>query len=259
MTDYIFKDNAVDEELKRLKLLEAAFDDATRAMLDRHLAPGRRCLEIGPGAGAVLEWIGSRVGSGGLACAVDRNTRYVDRLAALKPFDIRTGELKDFDGLGPFDLIHARYVFVHNAGAEGLLKKAAGWLKPGGVLALEEPDFTSASDVTGTEGDSHAKVNKAMWAMFRKGGLDPAFGLRLPALAEPLGFREIEARPDAHLCRGGSAVAAVMGESARVLAAKYAATGLADERDLARYAANAADPAHWAVYYTTVRLTARKA
>lgn len=257
MDGYIFSDHAVDQELQRLKLLETAFDDATRALLDKHLARGRRCLEIGPGAGSILEWMGSRVGSKGLVCAVDRNTRYVDRFA-LKPFEIKTGDLKDFDRLGPFDVVHARYVFVHNVRAEELLKKVAGWMNPGGVLVLEEPDFTSAAEVKGGEDSSHAKVNRAMWAMFRNGGLDPAFGLRLPELVESLGFTDVEVRPDAHLCRGNSPVAKVMAESAKVLAEKYKATRLADEHDVFRYIANAADPSHWAVYYTTVRLTARK-
>ncbi len=50
----------------------------------------------------------------------------------------------------------------------------------------------------------------------------------------------------------------MMAMSTAQLGAKYVATGLVDEGDLAGYARFAADPGAWGVYYATVGVLARK-
>lgn len=48
----------------------------------------------------------------------------------------------------PFDLVHARLVVEHVGGREGALKRLAGWLRPGGWLAVEDVDWSGCAAVT---------------------------------------------------------------------------------------------------------------
>ena len=64
MTKYIFETNATDREWKRLRLIEQAIDAETITLLDcAELDIGARCLEIGAGAGSIVEWMAARVAS----------------------------------------------------------------------------------------------------------------------------------------------------------------------------------------------------
>lgn len=59
MNAYIFDDNTKEREYRRLQLIEAANDPTTIALLQRTgIQPGWACLELGPGAGSILQWLG---------------------------------------------------------------------------------------------------------------------------------------------------------------------------------------------------------
>ncbi len=75
--------------------------------------------------------------------AFDKNTKYVKQ-ANYRPIKIAEGMIQDFKYDEPFDLIHARYVFIHNTDAANIISKTSELLKPGGVLVIEEPEFTVA-------------------------------------------------------------------------------------------------------------------
>ena len=87
---------------------------------------------------------------------------------------------------------------------------------------------------------------------------DPALGIRLPSALEARGLRVERTDNSAPLCRGGDPLAAMMALSTTQLGAKYVATGLVDEDDLAGYARFAADPSAWGIYYATIGVLARK-
>jgi len=48
-----------------------------------------------------------------------------------------------------FDLVHVRYVLIHHAQPRPVLSAMLRALKPGGVLVLEEPNFSAAAALTG--------------------------------------------------------------------------------------------------------------
>ena len=95
--------------------------------------------------------------------------------------------------------------------------------------------------------------------MFEQMQLDPAYGLALPGKIAAEGFRVLRADSRLHLNRGGDAMAKMMGESTRALRDKYVATGEASVTDIEKYIENANRIGFWAVYYTTVSVTAMKA
>lgn len=256
---YVFEDVAAEPELRRLQALEAVFDPGTQ----RHLLAtgewaGRHCLEVGAGAGSIAAWMQRQVGSSGRVVAVDTSLRFLGSLPGL---ELVKGDVNELS-LEPasFDVVHARYVLVHNAQPERILQRMHAALKPGGWLLIEEPDFTAARAFAGDAELSRAfgHINRAIAAMFGARGQDPALGSRLPELVAHQGLHLMAIEADAGVERGGSPLAAMMSLSAAQLSDKYVATGCATSDDVARYREFAGDPECWASYYCTVRVLANK-
>lgn len=257
MSDYLFHRNAEDRELGRLRLIEAAVDADTIGLLeDTGVSGGWRCLELGAGAGSIAEWLGTRVGPEGLVVAVDRKASYLRRFSS-SPYRVVEGDFRTLTLDGTVDLLHARYVLIHNRQDEELLTKIRNVVKPGGYAVLEEPDFTSALRLNPCGDEADRRVNEAICRMFTDAGLDPAYGLALPRKAEDAGFEILRARAAMHLCPGDAPIARVMAESALVLRQEYTGTGVATDEDLDRYVAHAGDARRWSVYYSTVSIIAR--
>lgn len=258
MTKYIFEANATDREWKRLLLIEQAVDTETIALLDRAgLDIGARCLEIGAGAGSIAGWMAARVGSSGLVIALDKKATYLQRLPR-EAVRVIEGDLKDLSLDHPIDLAHARYVLIHNTNDGELLANIRSAVKPGGMVVLEEPDFTSAALLPLQHDNAVQRVNYAICKMFTDSSLDPAYGLRLPQKVKEAGFDLVHIESRIHLCAGEVPIARVMAESAEVLREKYVKTGLATDEDIDHYVARAHDPGVWSIFYATVSVIARR-
>ncbi len=257
---YIFENSSDAAELERLQMLEEVFDDRSRQwLLSAGPLLGRRCLEVGAGAGSIAAWMATEVGSGGAVVAVDTNARFLRRL----PREVRVIE----DALGAvalpaesFDLVHARYVLIHNANPGGILNAMLQALKPGGALVLEEPDFSAATAFTGPPNLSGAfeNVKRAIGKTFSDRGMDYAFGSGLPRLVGERPARLVSMEYDCPVVAGGADLARMMRLSALSLRDKYLATGLATHADIDGYAEFALTPSCWGNYYATVRILARK-
>lgn len=78
-----------------------------------------------------------------------------------------------------FDLVHARYVLIHLPDYEAVLSRILAYLKPGGWLVLEEPDFSASRGITGDAGQMEAviNVNQAIKTMYDTLGMDYALEL----------------------------------------------------------------------------------
>lgn len=257
MDRYIFKANAADHEFYRLRLVEEALDTSTKGFLEKTgLSEGWTCLEVGPGAGSILRWLGWKVGPTGVAVGVDKKTTYLSEFHA-PPYRVIESDIRNAAMEDAFDLIHARYVLVHNPNPADILHRLRGLLKPEGCLVLEEPDFEASEWIDEHHSVSGNRVNAAICAMFTNLGLDAGYGKRLPLALIKSGFT-IEATETAtHLAPGSSPVALLMAESAVALRNKYIATGKADDDDIDTYINAAHDSASWAIYYSTVTVMAR--
>lgn len=258
--DYIFDDAANGRELARLRLLESVFDGASRAWLTA-AGPlsGRHCLEVGAGAGSIAAWLDTEAGPTGKVTAVDMNTRF---LGGLSP-SVHVIEAEFASGLLPsasFDLVHARYVMIHNTNARGMLAAMLHALKPGGALVLEEPDFGAARVLVAPDSLKTAfeRVQRAISAVFSERGMDHAFGSALPNMVQEATGELGQVGYDCAVARGGSDLAKMMQASALSLQEKYVATGCASQDDIAGYSTLATSPDSWATYYATVRVLVRK-
>lgn len=249
-------------ELEPLRMIELVFDPASRRrILATGLQAGWRCLEVGPGAGSIMTWMGEAVGPTGQVLAVDLDPKFLSEAerpnVSVIRADIRTAQLPPRS----FDVVHARYVLIHLSDYEVALTKMFDSLKPGGWLVLEEPDFSASRGITGNEQElvSIRKVNQAIEQMYATLKMDYALGLKLPVLLQQRGLQHLTVENDTPLCAGGSGMATVMKMSAEQLREKYLATGVVDQSDLERYCRFADDPNTRAIYYATIAVSGRKA
>ena len=258
--EYIFDDTSAEPELYRLRLLESVFDPKTREwLLSAGPLVGRRCLEVGAGAGSIAAWLGDQVGQSGRVTAVDSSVRF---LAALGPrIDVVEGDMRSADvPFEHFDLVHARYVLIHNAEAGAVLSAMLKALKPGGFLVLEEPDFSAAVALVGRAELKRAvdNVRLATRATFSGRGMDYSFGRALPELVRSASACVVNIDYDCPAAAGKSTLAEMMRLSTLALEDKYVQTGCATASDIAAYAEFAKSTDCWGVYYATVRVLAQK-
>lgn len=261
-SEYVFQRVEDQRELERLRMIEQVLDPASRRrLLGTGLQAGWRCLEVGPGAGSIMTWMGEVVGTMGQVVAVDLDLKFLGESRQSKVeivrADIRAAQFPEQS----FDLVHARYVLIHLPDYEVALTKMLDSLKPGGWLVLEEPDFSASRGITGDEQEleSLCKINQAIEQMYTTRGMDYVLGLKLPALMQRRGLEHLTVENDAPLCAGGSGIATVMKLSTEQLREKYLATGVVGQSDLERYCRFADDPNSWAVYYATIAVSGRKA
>ena len=257
MSRYIFEPNVEDKEYHRLRMIEAARDSFTIPLLERiGIQQGWKCLEIGPGAGSILRWLGKKVGKSGLVIGVDKKPVHLQQCSS-PPYDIRKGDFLEVGFNVPLDLVYSRYCLIHNKDNTAFLHKIHEMLQPNGYVVLEEPDFTSAKLLNTGSDTPHGRVNAAICKMFLDYGLDPGYGLRLPQHLHNVGFQILETHPTIHLCEGKSPIANLMAESACVLSQEYQKTGEASAEDIHEYVANAHTPDFWTVYYSTISIIAQ--
>lgn len=261
MVEYVFASAEQQAEFARLKLLEDAFDAQTQQIIQSSgIASGWKCLELGPGAGSILAWLGDLVGKSGQVVGVDKNIEFLQPIA-VSQIQIVAGNILDVElESSSFDLIHARYVLIHIVEAIKVVEKLVDLLKPGGLLILEEPDFTASQviDNSSPNAQAHQRVNEAINQMFIDLSLDPAFGLKLPLLMQQTKLNVEHIVDNRHFCCGDSKVAKVMGSSAATLQNKYVQTQKASTSDVQAYINNSCDRNFWTIYYSTISIIGKK-
>ncbi len=168
------------------------------------MGDGWRCLEVGGGGGSITEWLCRRVGPTGRVVATDINTRFLDALdfehLEVRVHNIVVDELEH----GAFDLVHTRNMLFHLSERQTALGRMVSALKPGGVLLVEEPDFSSWV--------ADPRCGDAASSLFLKGlrvasaavGTDVSYGRRLYADVCALGLIDVEAEGRAQMGRGAT-------------------------------------------------------
>jgi precorrin-6B methylase 2 len=258
---YIFTDTQFTSELERLQLIEKISDPASRQiMLATGLTTGWQCLEVGAGAGSIMKWMSSKVGTEGKVTAVDVDTRFVANTSLSNVEVIQSDINKITLTNNCFNLIHARNILIHLGDYQTIISKMLNWLKPNGWLVLEEPDFSALKFIAGTSDEHQAfnKVKEAICQMFINRGLDYDLGSKLPSFLQNLGLQQIQINNDVPISPGGSDVAIMMKLSALQLAEKYIATGIITAEDIQTYCRFAENPTTWGIYRAIVRISGQK-
>jgi SAM-dependent methyltransferase len=180
-------DQAWEQERARLAGIEAMWEPGSRALLTAlGVGPAWRCLEVGAGGGALVEWLAER---GASVVATDLDPRFVEPLAGpaveVRQHDITTGPPEP----DAFDLVHARLVVEHLADTRGAVANMAAALRPGGWLVVEDYDWT------GFGGDPpdplFERIGAGVLGFMATAGFDPLYGRRVVSDVAAAGLEDV--------------------------------------------------------------------
>jgi SAM-dependent methyltransferase len=173
-----------DEEMQRLIALGRLYEPPTAQLFrEAGIAPGMRVLGVGSGAGDVALLAARMVGPAGQVVGVDRsplavatathraraheltNTRFVEGDAGTLTFD------------APFDAAVGRFVLMHCPDPVAVLRQVVAHVRPGGVIAFLEPDWSGFHTSPGLP--TWERATGWIIEAQRQAGADLNFGLKL--------------------------------------------------------------------------------
>jgi SAM-dependent methyltransferase len=164
---------------------------------------GWRVIEIGCGPRGCLDLLSKRVGASGRVVGVERRVEQVERARQfVRESQLTNVEVRDEDARAvglpehAFDLATARLVLVNVPRPEEVVAEMVRLVRPGGVVALHEPDSTTqrcdpplaAQNRLLQILDTYAEMN----------GIDRSIGLRVPRMLREMGLLDVRVNPLVH-------------------------------------------------------------
>lgn len=182
-------------ELERLEHQARILAPATRTILGlAGITPGMRVLDLGTGPGDVAFEVASLVGPTGSVVGIDQSVKALSvavhraeqRGLANVTFiheDLNTIRITD-----EFDAVVGRLILLYTPKPDEILRRFAGLVRSGGVVAFMEYEMTAAGTLPPTE--LSERVVFWICEAFRRAGLDASLGARLPDVMRRAGFDE---------------------------------------------------------------------
>ncbi len=138
-----------EEEEERLIQQSQLYDAVTRRLLNMAgLGRGMRVLDIGSGTGDVAMTAAEVVGPEGAVVGVDVNPAILETArarageAGFENVEFVAGDARTLDLGGDFDALIGRLVLMYMADPADALRQLAVRLRPGGIVAFQEVDFS---------------------------------------------------------------------------------------------------------------------
>jgi len=136
-------------ELERLARQERLIGGSTRDYFrSAGIAAGMRVLDVGSGTGATAFHAADLVGPSGQVIGTDLAPAAIaaaGEAAAARGFkhvSFLQGDPTDMNFEQPFDAVVGRYVLLFQEDAGHMLRRLARHLRPGGIVAFHEPDWS---------------------------------------------------------------------------------------------------------------------
>jgi SAM-dependent methyltransferase len=196
----------VDTEVRRLLLQARLYDEFTEhALRSAGLRPGMRVLDVGCGPGDVSFIAARLVGPQGSVLGVDAAPDVIDLArirAAEQALDTVRFEPTVIANLRieePVDAVIGRLILMHLPDPVSALRHLAAMVRPGGLVAFCEPDTTGVYSVPDLP--LWQALKDGLANVFRRAGLDPAFGGKLYMLFRRAGLGTPQLRLGAPLGR----------------------------------------------------------
>jgi ubiquinone/menaquinone biosynthesis C-methylase UbiE len=142
---YLIKETDLERQKLLAKLLAATTD---KLLSNIRLPAGIKCLDLGCGIGETTRHLARRLDSSAEVVGVELNPDLVD---AAKDLSSGQGQHIRFEqgdvtrlniADNSFDFVFARYLLMHLPEPEAVLKEMFRVCRPGGVVAVIEPDFS---------------------------------------------------------------------------------------------------------------------
>jgi ubiquinone/menaquinone biosynthesis C-methylase UbiE len=184
-------------EIERLHMQDAALAPETERMLDLiGVAEGWRCVDLGCGPGGITGLLSRRVGPTGHVVGVDMNRDFLDVAASDGSGNLVFRQDDVYGTALPgasFDLVHTRFVASTAGAPERLLAEARRIARPGGIIALQEPDGSTLNCYPAHP--AWDKLKDAFLHAFRGIGADIELARRLYHVARHAGLDDVHYRP----------------------------------------------------------------
>ncbi|MGB6326552.1 MAG: methyltransferase domain-containing protein [Methylocella sp.] len=195
--DYVIRGGAAGRE--RLRLLSRIMYASTASLFDRFgFKDGQLCFDIGCGGGDVTLELARRIGPRGKAVGADIDELQLDiarrevdakdiRNVEFRLLDIRTAE-EDIGSV--FDLVYSRFLLAHLDDPSRAVAAFYRYLRPGGVVIVEDIDFSGY--FTYPDSEAFQRYKDLYCTLVRGRGGDPNIGPRLPFLLTDGGFEKVD-------------------------------------------------------------------
>ena len=138
-----------ESETERLIEQSQLYNDITRRFFLRSgIAKGMKVLDVGSGAGDVALTLAEFVGSDGSVVGVDVNPDILKTAqaradaAGFSNIEFIAGDTRTLELPDDFDAVVGRLVLMYMADPADALRHLATHLRPGGIAAFQEVDFT---------------------------------------------------------------------------------------------------------------------
>ena len=136
-------------EEERLIQQSQLYDAVTRRFFrEAGISSGMKVLDIGSGAGDVAMTAAELVGPEGAVVGVDVNPEILEtaqartQAAGFSNVEFVAGDARTLELGNDFDAVTGRLVLMYMADPADALKQLATRLRPGGIVAFQEADFT---------------------------------------------------------------------------------------------------------------------
>lgn len=186
-----------DGEIERLHRQSAAMAPDCALMLERiGVSDGWHCLDLGCGPGGITHLLSDRVGMTGRVVGLDADPVFLDHARRNAPANVAFVEGNAYDAAlpdGSFDLVHLRFVASTAGDPARLLREAIRLARPGGTVALEEPDMATLNCYPAHP--AWAQLRAALEGAFAAVGSNINLGRQLFALARTAGLLDVQYRP----------------------------------------------------------------
>jgi SAM-dependent methyltransferase len=175
-----------NRELERLSTQAQLYNPFTHQFLrEAGIEAGMRVLDVGCGRGDVSFIVARLVGPTGSVVGVDRGPVAVEaanqRVRDLSATNVRflVADAGDLAAEGPFDAAVGRLVLEFSRDPAALLQSVAGQVRPGGVIAFHEVDWSGCRSFPDVPTISRC----IRWGTetLQRSGADPYMGLKLHA------------------------------------------------------------------------------
>ena len=255
MAEYVWQHD-LEGERNRLRLMSDLLDPSSEFHLTRiGVTTGWRCLEVGAGNGSLSLWLAQCVGATGRVIASDIRTDLMEGIASgnleVRKFDV----VHDEPPSAPYDLVAIRALLHHLPERREVVSRMAHWLKPGGWLFVQEPDFYPTWTV---EPPSQKKFweHFIQWATTHQ--IDFYVGRRIASWLQEEGLRNINSEGHAIIYNGGSEFAEWWDYGIHEVAQKLQNEGRVSSATLDEFFTLYCDPTYWTTSISFTATTAQR-
>jgi SAM-dependent methyltransferase len=184
---------------RRLNLLARTMGPTTRAHLDdAGIREGMTCIDVGCGGGHVTQVLAEMVGPSGRVVGIDFDPVKLAAATAeaegagFGNIEFRAADVLQWREPSTYDVVYGRFILSHVPDSAGLLANMRDALRPGGVVVLEDIDFSGG--FCHPENDGYRRYSELYRAVVERRGGDANLGKRLFELCCAAGFDDVRVR-----------------------------------------------------------------